>query len=209
MILLAGPSGCGKTHLAVETGLPVLPLDDFYRDVTDPDLPRTADGRVDWEDVGTWDLHGAVASITALCRGNEVTIPLYSLAESRRVGTQAIRRHNSPIVLAEGIFAADLIAPLREAGLLADVLLISENRWLTFVRRLTRDLREGRKAPGYLVRQGWAKTRSHRPVVDRLRALGARRVDKSGARRVLGSYVPGEVSGVVGPAGIEPATKAL
>lgn len=210
VILLAGPSGCGKTHLATESGLPLLPLDDFYRDDTAPDLPRTEDGRVDWEDVGSWDLEGAVAAVTALCRGDEVTIPRYSFAENRRVEAQTIRRDGSPIVLAEGIFAADLVAPLDEAGLLADALLICENRWLTFVRRLGRDLREGRKAPAYLVRQGWAKTRSHRDVVDRLSGLGARLANKREARRVLGSCVSPSVEGeVVGPAGIEPATKAL
>lgn len=167
-----------------------MPLDDFYRDHTDPDNPRTPDGRVDWEDVRSWDIDAAVAALTDLCRHDEVTIPLYSLAESRRVDTQTIGRNGSPIVLAEGIFAADLVAPLRDAGLLADALLVDENRWLTFLRRLVRDLREGRKSPVYLVRQGWAKTRSHRAVVTRLSDLGARRVDKAEARRVLGGCVP-------------------
>ena len=31
-MLLAGPSGSGKTHLAEESGLPLLDLDDFYED---------------------------------------------------------------------------------------------------------------------------------------------------------------------------------
>lgn len=208
--MLAGPSGCGKTHLAAEVGLPLVPLDDFYRDDTEPGLPRTADGRVDWEDVRSWDLAGAEAAVSALCRDDAITIPLYSFAENRRVGTQTIRRGDSPIILAEGIFAGDLIGPLRRAGLLADALLIGENRWITFVRRLARDLREGRKAPAYLVRQGWAKTRDHRVVVDRLSGLGARRAGKREARRVLGSCVsPPMGDEVVGPAGIEPATKAL
>ena len=39
VILLAGPSGSGKSSLAARAGLPVLALDDFYKDGDDPSLP--------------------------------------------------------------------------------------------------------------------------------------------------------------------------
>lgn len=32
VVLLAGPSGSGKSHLAERSGLPVLRLDDFYKE---------------------------------------------------------------------------------------------------------------------------------------------------------------------------------
>ena len=64
IVLLAGPSGSGKTHLASQSGLPVLELDDFYRSGDDPDLPRDPHlGIVDWDDPRAWDADGAVEAI--------------------------------------------------------------------------------------------------------------------------------------------------
>ncbi len=182
VVLLAGPSGCGKTHLAKLAGLPILALDDFYRDGTDPGMPRTEGGVVDWEHPDSWDGDAAVAALGELCRAESIEVPTYAFGEDRRTGSRPLSREGSPIVVAEGIFAAEIIDRLRDAGLLADALLIHENRWITFGRRLVRDLRDGRKAPWYLVRQGWAKTASEPDVVARQCALGARPVSKPQAR---------------------------
>ncbi|MEZ5176827.1 MAG: hypothetical protein R2746_00695 [Acidimicrobiales bacterium] len=181
VVLLAGPSGCGKSYIARDSGLPIVALDDFYRDATEPGLPRSPDGEVDWEDPTSWDRAAALAALDQLCRTGEVDVPTYSFARSEAVGHRLLRTEGSPVVVAEGIFAAELIAPLREQGLLADALLISVDRWLTYVRRLVRDAREGRKALPYLVRQGWAKTRAEPAVVAHQRAAGARPVTKAEA----------------------------
>lgn len=185
VVLLAGPSGCGKTHLARAVGLPILALDDFYRDGDDPGMPRTADGLVDWEDPRSWDRGRAVAALDELCRAESVEVPTYSFGEDRVVGHRTLVRGSRPVVVAEGIFAAEMVAPLRDAGLLADALLLRQRRGITFARRLVRDLGEGRKAPWYLVRQGWAKTRSEPAVIAHQRALGARPVTKAQARARL------------------------
>jgi uridine kinase len=185
VVLLLGPSGSGKSYLAASSGLPVVALDDFYRDGRDHDLPRLADGRVDWDDPGSWDGDAAFAALATLCRGDEVEVPTYAFGEDRAVGHRTLHRDGAPVVVAEGIFAGELIGPLRDAGLLADALLITENRWLTFGRRLARDLREGRKAPWYLVRQGWAKTLAEPRVVAHQQDLGGRCVTKAAARARL------------------------
>ncbi len=185
VVLLAGPSGCGKTHLALQAGLPIVALDDFYRAGTEPGLPRTPEGVVDWEDPATWDGDAAVAALDELCRGDHIEAPTYAFGEDRVVGHRTIERNGAPIVIAEGIFAAELIPALRERGLLADALLIRQHRAVTFLRRLERDLRDARKPAGYLFRQGWAKTRAERDVVARQLALGSRPVDKPTARRRL------------------------
>lgn len=181
VVLLAGPSGCGKSHIARASGLPIVALDDFYRDATEPGMPRTPGGDVDWEDPASWDAAAALTALEVLCTAGEVDVPTYSFSASAVVGHHLLRTDGSPVVVAEGIFAAELIDALRDRGLLADALLITVNRWLTFVRRLVRDAREGRKAFGYLVRQGWAKTASEPEVVAHQRAAGARPATKAEA----------------------------
>lgn len=201
VVLLAGPSGCGKTHLARAVGLPILALDDFYRDGTEPGLPRTAEGVVDWEDPGSWDPEAAVAALAELCRAEAVEVPRYAFGEDRVVGHHTLSRAGSSIVVAEGIFAAELVARLRAEGLLADALLVHQNRWVTFARRLVRDLREGRKAPWYLVRQGWAKTRAEPQIVAHQCRLGARPVSKPEARARLAGLAARPVAPAVDPPG--------
>ncbi len=203
VVLLAGPSGCGKTYLAERTGIPILALDDFYRDGTDHDLPRTPDGTVDWEDPRSWDADAACVALDELCRTGTVEVPTYAFGEDRAVGHRTLDRGESPVVIAEGIFAAELVARLRAEGLLADALLIRQNRWGTFARRLARDLSEGRKPPWFLVRQGWAKTASEPAVVRHLLDCGARPVSKATARARLASLV-----GAAGTEPIDPADSA-
>lgn len=186
MVLLAGPSGSGKTYLALAAGLPILALDDFYRPGTDPGLPRTPDGVVDWEDPRTWDADAACDAVEELCRTGRVDVPNYVFGEDRAVGHRILELPPGiSLVVAEGLFAAEIIEPLRRRGLLADALLIHGGRWRTFGRRLLRDLREGRKSGWYLVHQGWAKTRSEPAVIAHLEALGARPVTKAEALRRL------------------------
>lgn len=185
MVLLCGPSGCGKTYLAQRTGLPILTLDDFYRPGTDPDLPRTVDGVVDWEDPRTWDADAACDAVEELCCTGCVDVPNYVFGEDRAVGHRVMELGDAPIVIAEGLFAAEMIGPLRRRGLLADALLIHDGRWRTFARRLLRDMREARKARWYLLHQGWAKTMAEPRVVRRLAALGARPVTKAEALRAI------------------------
>jgi uridine kinase len=185
VVLLVGPSGCGKSYLAREAGLPILALDDFYRAATDPAMPIGPDGLVDWEDPASWDAEAACDALEAFCCTDEVDVPTYCFSANRSIGHRPLRRGDATVVLAEGIFAAELIEPLRERGLLADAVLITQNRWHTFARRLWRDLRERRKPPAYLVRQGWTKTRAEPAVVAHQRSLGARPVSKTQARVLL------------------------
>ena len=85
--MLAGPSGSGKSRLAERLGLPVLRLDDFYKDGDDPTLPRLdlAGGEpiVDWDDPASWNADAAVAAVEELCRDRaRPTRPVYDIAAS-------------------------------------------------------------------------------------------------------------------------------
>ncbi|MFF4601897.1 ATP-binding protein [Streptomyces sp. NPDC001339] len=173
VVLLTGPSGSGKTSLAAHTGLPVLNLDDFYKEGTDPTLPQLPGGGADWDSPLSWDADVAVAAIDALCRTGRTEVPVYDISVSARVGASELDLGGAPLFIAEGIFAADVIAACRAAGLLADALCLCGRPATTFRRRLVRDLREGRKSAPYLVRRGLRLLRDERSVVARQTALGA------------------------------------
>ncbi|HMJ76027.1 MAG TPA: hypothetical protein VK507_08645 [Iamia sp.] len=180
VVVLAGPSGCGKTRLAVRAGVPIVALDDFYRDGDDPGMPMVG-GHIDWEDPASWDAEAAVAALGELCRTGRADVPTYSIADDARVGHRPVTLDGSPLVVAEGIFAAEVVSRLDAQGLLADALLLRSPALVTFWRRLLRDHREGRKAPLVLVRQGLAKLRDERKVVARQSLLGCRPIAKPAA----------------------------
>ncbi|WP_249714065.1 uridine kinase family protein [Rhizomonospora bruguierae] len=171
MILLAGPSGSGKSYIARRTGLPVLCLDDFYKDGDDPSLPHTA-GMVDWESPLAWDAATAVETIARLAVDGKAEVPVYAIGADRRVAARLLDLARAPLFVAEGIFAADITAECARRGLLAGAYALRRPRGLTFARRLARDLAERRKPPGVLVRRGYALLRDEPRVLARQAGLG-------------------------------------
>ena len=176
VVVLAGPSGAGKSRLAERSGLPVLRLDDLYREGDAEGLPRITQGQnaglVDWDHPGSWDHDAALAVVERLCATGRAEVPVYDLATSARTGTQALDLRGSTLFAAEGIFAAEIVEECRTRGLLAAAYCVTQHPLLTFVRRLGRDLREHRKPPPVLVRRGFALLRDQRRVVARAEAVG-------------------------------------
>lgn len=171
MVLLAGASGSGKTSLCRRLGVPVLTLDDFYRDGDDPALPRRF-GIVDWDDATSWDADAAVATVERLCRHGASDVPVYDIPTSRRTGTVRLDLADHRLFVAEGVFAAELVGSCRALGILADALCLTLHPAVTFGRRLLRDLAEARKPPVTLVRRGVALARAEPRLVRRWTELG-------------------------------------
>ncbi|NUS13962.1 MAG: hypothetical protein HOY69_21580 [Streptomyces sp.] len=181
VILLAGPSGSGKTSLAARSGLPVLGLDHFYKDDDDPTLPRLPGGAGDWDAPASWNADAAVAAIAALCAEGAADTPVYDIAASAATGVTRLDLAGSPVFVAEGIFAAEIVGRCRGLGLVADALCLRGRPVTTARRRFVRDLREGRKAVPFLVRRGWHLLRTERAIVARQVALGCAPCDQAAA----------------------------
>jgi uridine kinase len=173
LVLLAGPSGGGKSRLARLVGALPLRLDDFYRDADAPGLP-CAHGIVDWDDPATWDAAGALTALTGLLQDGAAVVPTYSIAQSRRVGEHTVEVGAHQLIVAEGIFALDLLPLIREAGLPVCPLYLDRNRWLVAGLRLRRDLAQHRKSPRVLLHRGWALLQAQPAQRDRALAAGFR-----------------------------------
>ncbi|WP_437107687.1 uridine kinase family protein [Streptomyces sp. enrichment culture] len=182
VVLLCGPSGSGKSLLAARSGLPVLRLDDFYKEGDDPTLPLVAGSSdIDWDHPGSWDADTAVAAIDRLCRTRRTQVPVYDISLSARTGEGTVDIGAAPLFIAEGIFAAEIVTRCRELGLLADALCLSRGPVTTFRRRFLRDLKEGRKSVPFLLRRGWRLMRRERSIIARQTALGAYACDRDEA----------------------------
>ena len=180
MIVLAGPSGAGKSRLADRVGLPILRLDDFYKNGSDPSLPTITSGPnaglTDWDHPDSWLCEDALAAIRTLCTEGRATVPIYDIARDGRCGEQVLDLESSPLFVAEGIFAHEVVPVATRDGLVAAAYCVTHHPLVTFWRRLVRDLRERRKPPLVLLRRGWALMRDQRRVVDDAVAKGCRPV---------------------------------
>jgi uridine kinase len=184
VVIVAGPSGSGKSHLAAVLDWPVLRLDDFYRDVDAPAMPRSSLGIVDWDHPDSWDAVAAVGAIAELCAGGSAEVPVYDIATSRRTGSQVLAAPTGRFI-AEGLFAPVIVDACREAGLLDAAICLHRHRAVTFCLRLFRDLREGRKAPWVLVRRGWRLMRDEPRIVSDAVAHGCTPMSPRRARALL------------------------
>lgn len=182
VVLLCGPSGSGKSLVAARSGLPVLRLDDFYKEGDDPTLPLVeGSSDIDWDHPLSWDADVAVEAIARLCATGSTPVPVYDIALSARTGEETLHIGRTPLFVAEGIFAAEIVERCRERGLLADALCLTRGPVTTFRRRFLRDLKEGRKSVPFLLRRGWRLMRAERSIVTRQVSLGAHPCDRDEA----------------------------
>lgn len=185
VFLLAGPSGAGKSHLAGRLGLPVLQLDDYYKDGDDPTLPHFASGAVDWDHPDSWNAGAAMTGLTELCESGRTDVPTYDISKNAAVRHQVLELGSASSFVAEGIFAAELTGACRDSGLPVTAICVRRSRWLTFVLRLVRDVREHRKPPLFLVKRGWWLAMREPEIVAALVAKGCTPMTPAQAERAI------------------------
>ena len=192
-MIVAGPSGAGKSRLAARLqdryGWPIVRLDDFYRDGDDPSLPILPIGITDWDNARSWRADAAVDALVALCQNGVTDLPTYDIGSSRAVGHSTVTARSGQLILAEGIFAAEIIAGLADTDTLAAAYCVHTGRWLTFWRRLIRDLAQRRKPPWILWRRGLSLCSQEPEIVARHVRLGAEPVSATEAMTAIAALV--------------------
>ncbi len=162
VLLLAGPSGAGKTTTAnlIADALRsrgydalVVSLDNFYRDHTDPEYPRLANGARDMESCEALDLLRIRGCLSDILLGKGFSIPRYDFKLGRAVSEAACEPMRHGCVIVEGLHALNpqICAHLPAGGVLRLFVSVSTNitngegerilsgRKIRFLRRLVRD----------------------------------------------------------------------
>lgn len=176
--------------MALHSGCPQVALDDFYHNGDHPDLPQAL-GIVDWDDVRSWDVDRALEALVQLATRGRVDLPVYTIADNARTGSTQLDLADATAFIAEGVFAPDMVAPCRRAGLTVEALYLDRSRHLSLVLRLVRDLRERRKAPWVLLRRGFALWRAEPAIRRRALILGCRPVRMRDALRLCQQHHAG------------------
>lgn len=172
LVLVAGASGSGKSRLAHASECLAFRLDDFYYDADHPGHVLTDYGIIDWDDVASWNAEAAVTALRTLIATGEVETPEYSISESRAIGRHTVTLGNCDCIVAEGVFAIELLPHLHAAGMPATAIYLDRPGWLVFALRLRRDLARKRKSRRVLLRRGLALWRAQPDLKRRAVAAG-------------------------------------
>eukprot|EP00300_Choanocystis_sp_HF-7_P021755 c20850_g1_i1.p1 GENE.c20850_g1_i1~~c20850_g1_i1.p1 ORF type:complete len:591 (+),score=139.49 c20850_g1_i1:66-1838(+) len=181
LVLIGGPSSSGKTTFAAKLVIHLrllglrpmaISVDDYYRDITWPSYPRTAEGKLDFENIQALRLDLLNTHLNALMRGEEVEMPVFDFKLSRPK-EKGVRRKmpSGGIIVAEGIFCLNpqltaqvdddkkfklYMAPMSQLNL--DEHSFFSNQRLRVLRRICRDkLFRNRNAEQTI--QQWAAVR--------------------------------------------------
>ncbi|WP_313813418.1 uridine kinase [Glutamicibacter sp.] len=191
VILIGGPSGSGKSYLAARFGNPHLPLDEFYRQISEDgnptDFPRTDYGEIDWDHPGTWNIEAALNAIDELLVQGRTMVPNYSIATSSYSGHREVTCDGGPII-AEGIFLSEILEPLRAKGINVQAYYVDEPALVTTIRRFIRDVSERRKPLLFLIKRGYALFRAHGAGREAYRTKGFSIIPKSELKKLLASF---------------------
>ena len=161
IVMLAGPSGSGKTTTAnlLADGIRargeeciVVSLDDFYRDATDPDYPRSADGERDYECPEALHLDLIESTLLSVSEGRSFSLPKYDFKPAARVSLTEHAPMPGGCVIVEGLHALNprICGNIPRERVLKLFVSVSTNineggarilsgRKLRFVRRMVRD----------------------------------------------------------------------
>lgn len=182
VVLLAGPSGAGKTTLikdlqalAGDRKIVAMTGDMYFRDVDDPEYPKTAQGTHYFDSPEAMHMDELAADVAELLREGKADIPVYDFAASRPGGwrtpvtgvtgirldrKEQIELGADDILVIDSIHAANgkIVGELQKDGLPQYTLYLdSEKAEDRLLRRIVRDFAQ-REGPAERTLQFWDLT---------------------------------------------------
>jgi len=116
LVLITGGSCSGKTFLADQLkdklgqqGVSVMPLDSFFRDLDDPDLPLNKSGQSLFDVPDSYHQQEFISAVRALLSGKDSQIPYYDRGLNRRMPEKFQVVESRPIVIVEGLFVMTML----------------------------------------------------------------------------------------------------
>ncbi len=147
LIVIAGGSCSGKTWLAdllkeyldsINASGAVVPLDRFFLDRDDPDLPRDRAGRKFWDVPEAFYRGEFQDAVLSLAKRRDAYLPCYDEVLNRRDRKKIYRLRPRPVIIAEGLFAITFLRCLDHKQMLKVFMAADERTRLN--RRIGRDL---------------------------------------------------------------------
>jgi uridine kinase len=110
LINVAGGTCSGKSYFChilqqyLKQGSVILSLDDYFRDITDPYLPRDFDHHPIFDEPNSYHTEEIIEAVELLIREVPILVPVYSIETNLR--TQSSKVVNpAPIIIIDGLFA--------------------------------------------------------------------------------------------------------
>lgn len=142
MIVFSGMTCSGKSTLArklkelLGDEAEILPLDDFFREHTDPLLPIDGNGKMIFDLPESYDDDGFKESAKLLINGSSVTLTHYHKPTMQKIPDEGRRLEPKPVIIPEGLFAIEFLKHFNVAILFVFVKADPE---ICLSRRIDRD----------------------------------------------------------------------
>ena len=114
IIAVSGPTCSGKTTFAkrlyellaaANTSAVIIPLDSYFRDFNDPQLPTNEAGRRLFDIPGAFWQDQFVEAVKCLFAGHSIHLPFYDISRNKRLPWINPARFPAKVIIAEGLFA--------------------------------------------------------------------------------------------------------
>ena len=125
LLAIAGGSCSGKSYLneaLLDTSfnqfvhkLSSVPLDNFFRDIDDPNLPKNEEDRRVFDVPNSYHHQEYLGCLKMLLKSEDVLIPKYDIRDNKRILGQTISVEARPVIVTEGLFTILLASEIPNA----------------------------------------------------------------------------------------------
>lgn len=161
VVAVAGGSCSGKSYFCeklVETltefniSQTKLILDDYFRDISDPQLPVGGGGLPLFDSPDSYQETEIKEHLLALVSGKTVECPVYDLTRNKRSYKKTVSKNPSEVIIVDGLFAIDIV---RSINVPSRYVFLDTSGLLRLKRRINRDVGRFNISPDIITDVFW------------------------------------------------------